>query len=106
MALTLFRIPLLNIAQRFEINLAGNDLILETQWDYLNTTWFVSIFDSITQDILLSSLPLVTGSNLVSQFNYLDFNFSLVVVSEGDILAVPTEDNLGTTSNLLVGVDQ
>lgn len=106
MALTLFRIPLLNIPQRFEINLAGNDLILETQWDYLNTTWFVSIFDSITQDILLSSLPLVTGSNLVSQFNYLDFNFSLVVVSEGDILAVPTEDNLGTTSNLLVGVDQ
>lgn len=106
MALTLFRIPLLNIPQRFEINLAGNDLILETQWDYLNTTWFISIFDSLTQEILLSSLPLTTGNNLISQFNYLDFNFSLAVISEGDIFAIPTEDNLGSTSNLIVGVDQ
>tara|TARA_R110000868_G_scaffold328330_1_gene589193 strand:- start:56 stop:376 length:321 start_codon:yes stop_codon:yes gene_type:complete len=106
MALTLYTLPLKNIPQRFEINIAGNDLVLVSTWDYLNTTWYLTIIEQSTQTILVNNTPLVTGINLLVQYKYLGFNFSLVVVSEGDFFALPTQDNLGSTCNVLIGVDQ
>ncbi len=65
----------------------------------------LDIANGITQDSIITCLPLVTGTDLLSQYGHLHLGFGLYVYTDGDANAVPTLDNLGTGSNLFVAVE-
>lgn len=96
----IFLIPLEPVGQRFEINLAGRELILECVWNGQGGSWYMSLYDGLTKAPLLVSQPLVTGINLLAQHKYLGIEGELFIYTDGDAFAPPTADNLGTESNL------
>ncbi len=68
--------------------------------------WVMKIMDPSTDEILLDSIPLVTGNdpvvNILSQYAYMEIG-SLYLINIGGTFADPTIDNLGTSFVLLWG---
>lgn len=96
-----FLIPLTNIPQDFNITLANRELRLVTKWnDSLEAGWALDIYDGVTDTPLVMNIPMITGTDLLEQFEYLKLNGKLIVFTDGDEKAVPTLDNLGVESNL------
>lgn len=96
-----FKIPLTNAPQRFNITLAGRDLILVNRWNQSEEGgWFIDIFDGVTNEPLITNIPLVVGVDLLGQYEYVELGGSLTVYTDSDENAVPTYTNLGTESNL------
>jgi hypothetical protein len=56
--------------------------------------WCVDIADA-NGNAILSGVPLVTGANLLEQYDYLNFGGQLWVASVGDPDLPPTFDSLG-----------
>lgn len=106
MAQTVFRIPLTNRPQRFEIELAGRSFIMIVRWNPAMPNWIICLQDAETQETLLNCLPLVTGTDLLAQFRHLGIEGSFVVVTDGDEFATPTLENLGGESNLYYVVER
>lgn len=111
MAKQQFEIPLTPEPQRFTIRLAGQDYRITLRWvDPPQTVgqpggWVLDIAYDRTHDAdnatpLLVGLPLVTGINLLEQYNYLGIGGALHVFTGGDNDAVPTLSNLGAESRL------
>jgi hypothetical protein len=97
----LFLIPLVNTPQQFNITLGTQDLIIVCKWnDSPDGGWVVDILDDVTNAPIVCNIPLVTGTDLLAQYEYLGFKAKLVVYTDGDASAVPTLDNLGIDSNL------
>ena len=67
--------------------------------DPITPTWTVDIADSAGNPII-QGIPLVTGANLLAQYQYLGFNGALVVQTASDPDAVPTFENLGSDANV------
>lgn len=105
MAEQLFKLPLNNSPQRFAIELSGIQLIMETKWNGESPAWEINIFDGLTQEPLITSMPLVSGADLLEQFEHKGIPGRLIVLTEGDELAPPTLDNLGVESELYYLVD-
>lgn len=96
-----FKIPLLNVPQDFDITLANRDLRIVSKWNSANEGgWVLDIYDGNTGDSIIANIPMVTGADLLEQYEYLGLNGRLVVFTDGDELAVPTLENLGVESNL------
>lgn len=94
-------IPLENIPQVFEIALAGKTYNLTVKWnDAFEGGWVLDIQNAETNEVLVCDVPLVTGCNLLDGLDYLEIGGKLFVYTDGDALAVPTLDNLGTECNL------
>lgn len=96
----LYKIPFVNVPQRFNIELAGRALIFENKWNAENSAWEISIYDGVTNAALILALPLVTGVDLLAQFRHLDISGSLIAYTDGDETAPPALDNLGNGSEL------
>jgi hypothetical protein len=96
-----YEIPLSSEPQYFNIALAGVQYQFTLQWRNAPVAggWFLDIADSQGNKIL-SGIPLVTGGNLLEQYAYSGIGGELWVQSDLDAAAVPTYDNLGTTSHL------
>lgn len=94
-----YKIPLKNTPEEFVITLDGKDLTITTKWNEVSG-WLIDIADTATSSRILSSIPLVTGCDLLSPFPDLGFFGALVVYTDGDGMVVPTLDNLGNASNL------
>jgi hypothetical protein len=62
--------------------------------------WFMDIATDGGTPIACG-LPLVTGSNILGQFEYVNMNGMMAVMSDGDTDAIPTFFNLGVQSHLL-----
>jgi hypothetical protein len=99
--MAIFNIPIAAPGpQSFTVSLAGFDYQLTLK--YRNTDdggWTLDIADS-TGNPLLSGEPLVTGIDLLDQYQHLGFNGSLYVQTTADPDAVPTFENLGTDALL------
>lgn len=96
-----FLIPLLNVPQDFTITLANRELRIVSKWnDSVEAGWVIDIYDDITEEALVVCVPMVTGADLLEQYEYLNLNGKLIVFTDGDESAVPTLLNLGTESNL------
>lgn len=96
-----FLIPLLNVPQDFFITLANRELRIVTKWNPSdNGGWTLDIFDGETDASIVANIPMVTGADLLAQYEYLGLNGRLVVFTDGDETSVPTLQNLGTESNL------
>jgi hypothetical protein len=81
------------------ISLGGKEYILTTKWNE-EGIWILDISDAVTNLRLLSSLPIVCGSDLLAPFPDLGFNGGLVAYTNGDEFAPPTYTNLGVESDL------
>jgi len=95
-----FEIPLSGAPETFLITLAGVQYKFTLQWrDAPQGGWVLDIADALANKIV-SGIPLTTGGDLLEQYAYLGIGGELWVQTDGDPAAVPTFDNLGTTSHL------
>lgn len=100
MSLVAREIPLMpGTAQQFSITLAGVAYQLVVKWCDPAACWLLDILDQTGTAILLG-VPLVTGANLLEQYQYLGIGGALVVQTDHDTNAVPTFDNLGVLGHL------
>jgi hypothetical protein len=94
-----YLIPLASTPQTFSISLNGITYQFTLHWNWVSASWILDIADS-TGNPVLSGLPLVTGDDLLEQFDYLNFGGQLVVQTNNNVFAVPSFTNLGTQGNL------
>ena len=97
---TPYEIPLLPQAQQFNIVLGGTEYTLNVYWNNQNSTWVIDLLDSTGITEILTGIPLVTGTDLFSQYAYLNLGGQLIAQTDGNIYAPPTYDNLGATGHL------
>lgn len=96
-----YKIPLTNIPQAFEISLAGTNYLLTCKFnDADEGGWVIDLADAATSEPIVANLALITGADVLENLDYLGFEGSMIVFTDGNDLAVPTLDNLGTESNL------
>lgn len=95
-----YEIPLSARPQTFGIALAGRNYTLTVQWrDVAEAGWVLDIADTDGAP-LLRGIPLVTGADLLAQYEHMGFGGELIVQSDFDVDAIPTWENLGETSHL------
>lgn len=100
MAIIPYEIPLTPVAQKFSIALGGQTYNLTVNWNSApQGGWVLDIADESDEPIV-AGIPLVTGADLLSQYQYLGFNGAMLVESDFDLYATPTFNNLGVNSHL------
>lgn len=62
-------------------------------------SWILDIGDA-NQVPLVAGIPLVSGTDLLAQYNHLGFGGALVVTTDRNAGEIPTFDGLGVTSHL------
>ncbi|WP_250512703.1 hypothetical protein [Caballeronia sp. INDeC2] len=98
--MAIYEIPLSGVPQSFQIALAGVTYKLTLMWrEAPQGGWFLDMADAAGNRIL-SGVPLVTGADLLEQYEYLGIGGELWLQTDGDEAAVPTFDDIGTTSHL------
>lgn len=105
MALVPYEIPLSPQAQKFAIALGGVTYNLTVKWNNApQGGWILDIADQ--NDVpLVGGIPLVTGADLLAQYDYLGFGGKLLVQTDYDAFATPTFTNLGTQCHLYFFVE-
>lgn len=101
---TTYEIPLTPGPQMFAMDIAG--VTYRFRFLYLDVPeagWIMDISDSAGAP-LACGIPLVTGTDLLGQYAYLDIGAVMQVVSDEVPDAAPTYGALGTTSHLLMTV--
>jgi predicted Zn-dependent protease with MMP-like domain len=97
--MTVQEIPLTSAPQTFQILLGSNYFKLAFQWRDPSPGWVLDIVDS-TGNPIVQGIPLVTGVDLLEQFQYLGIGGQLRVQTDTLPDAVPTFANLGVNSHL------
>ena len=97
--LTPFEIPLQPTPQTLQIQLGSSLYNLNFYWNIVSLNWMMDISD-VNNDLLVGGIPLVTGTDLLDPFGYLEIDGELVVQTDNDPTAVPTFQNLGVTGHL------
>lgn len=103
-----FEIPLSGSPQRFSIVLNGTQLHLTFLYRDAPPScaggggWIMDIADAADTP-LVCGIPLITGADLLAQYEYLALNGFFWVYSDGEFFATPTFDNLGVGSHLMWG---
>ena len=85
--------------QSFQISLNGITYTMKVRWCDPFNCWILDLAD-VSNNPILQGIPLITGTDLLSQYAYLGLGFSLVVQTNNDVDAVPTFANLGSQGNL------
>jgi hypothetical protein len=95
-----YEIPLINLAQKLNIQLGTDYYILRLRYCFTPMGgWIMDIYDN--QGVqLICGIPLVTGCDLLEQYAYVGIPGSMYVATDGNPPVVPTNDNLGQTSHL------
>lgn len=98
--MAVYEIPLTPQPQRFSIQLANVTYQMRLWWnDSPEGGWTLDIMDNNSVPIE-TGIPLVTGADLLAQFDYLNFNGSLYCYTDNAPLAPPSYTNLGTQSHV------
>jgi hypothetical protein len=92
-------IPLIAAGQTFSVTLVGVTYNMTVRWNVPAACWMLDIADTNDSPIL-NGVPLITGADLLEQYEYLDFGGQLIVQSDNDPTEVPTYVNLGTLGHL------
>ena len=96
-----FLIPFQNVPQDFNITLANKEYRIVNKFNSApEGGWVIDIYDGETDEPLVMNIPMVTGCDLLEQYEYLGIQGKLIVYTDGDELAVPSESNLGVESNV------
>lgn len=97
-----YEIPLQPTNQNIRISILNVTYIIRTYYcDRENGGWVIDISKSDGTP-LVQGIPLVTGDDLLSQYEYMNFGFGLMVYSDGIHDAVPSFSNLGINGHLYV----
>lgn len=97
---TAYEIPITPATpQTFTISLAGVFYNLTVRWSTSMAAWFLDLADAYN-NFLLNGVPLVTGADLLAQYEYLGIGGMLVVQSDNDLSLVPDFSTLGVTGHL------
>lgn len=94
-----YEIPLSPNSQSFQIAILGTMYNMRVMWNVAMSSWILDIADANNTPIL-NGIPLVTGTDLLAPYAYLNFGGTLTVFTDGDLDAVPTYSNLGINSHL------
>lgn len=94
-----FEIPLLSTPQSLSVNLGGKSYRFTIKWNDANKSWILDIGDANGKPIA-QGIPLVTGSDLLSQYLHLGVGGKLVVQSDTSLNVVPQLGDLGKTGHL------
>lgn len=105
MTTTTYEIPLTPEAQTFTISLAAVTYQLTLTFCAAADVWLVS-FAQEDGTPVLTSVPLVTGVDLLEPYGYLNFGGQLTCGTDGDASLPPTYDNLGVTARLFFTVEE
>lgn len=97
--MTIFEIPLRSRAQKIKTEINGLEYGMFFRWNKASNCWIMDISNS-DDTPLLSGVPLITGADLLEQFEYLGLGVKMVALTIGDIDAVPTFDNAGVEGKL------
>lgn len=89
-----FEIPLTPQAQVFQIELAKVIYTMTLLWCNGSNTWVLNIADRDGVPIV-RGIPLVANTNLLEQYDYLNFGGKLVALTDDDPSVPPTYPNLG-----------
>lgn len=101
MAQQIFQLPLTNVPQVFQLPLKDRNYLMTCKFnDSDDGGWVVDFADADSGESIIAGIPLVTGTDLFSGLEYLNFGGSLIVYTDGDETAVPTFTDLGVESNL------
>ena len=99
MAVLVYEIPLSGEAQRMTVPLGGVSYRLTFQYrDAVEGGWIMDIADEGDNPIACG-LPLITGADLLGQFEHLGIGGVLAINTDGEDSA-PTYGGLGTSSRL------
>jgi hypothetical protein len=86
--------------QVFRVTLGGIPYQIKLAWNDPAQCWVIDIYDTIGNP-LVRGIPLITGTDLVGQFPYLNFGGQLLVISDQKPPdAVPGWADLGVTGHL------
>jgi hypothetical protein len=97
--MTPFEIPLSPQAQVMTITLAGIAYQVAIHWCAPMQAW-VADFADTSENPILQGVPIVTGTDLLDQFAYLNFGGELIAQTDHAVDAVPTFANLGSNGHL------
>ena len=97
--MTPFEVPLSATPQKVSVTLGVDTYVMTVRWNKAAQCWVFDLADQEGTDVL-TGVPIVTGANLLEQFDYLEFGGALIAQSDSDIDAVPTFTNLGTEGHL------
>ena len=92
-------IPTSGTPQILLVALNSGTYTLTLKWNTIAQTWIMDIGDA-SNNPLAQGLPLITGSDLLAQLEYLGIGGAMTVQTDNDPTAVPTYSNLGTTGHL------
>lgn len=92
-------IPLSPQAQTLTVTLGSNTYNLELLWCPASSAWLLSISDT-NNNLIIGSIPLVPGLDLLEQYGYLNFGGALYAVSETNPTAPLQYATLGITDHL------
>ena len=98
--MTPYEIPLTPNAQVFNISLGGTEYQLRTYWCDPSGCWNLDIYDATGITPQITSIPLVTGVDLLAQYGYMNWGGQLIAQTDGSIYVPPTSKNLGSTGRL------
>ena len=94
-----------NSSQSFTVtvdNGARNiSILLKLRYLDLYRLWVADISDSVTGKALIYGVPLVTGTNILGQYEYLGIGSLYVIPAEPTKLEHPDNHTLGSTFSLV-----
>jgi len=104
---TTYKIPLSPKSQTFSVVLGGQTYNLRLLWAWLPEpgVWLLDISDNLNNP-LVQGIPLVTGCDLLEQYNSLNIGGSIgqgnggylfVGAGNGDMTTIPTYESLGVS---------
>lgn len=109
--MAVFEIPLQPFSEKFQISIGSITYGIRTLWNVPAQCWMIDIYDGADVPILTGT-PLVTGADLLAQYQYLHLgntfqpgssDIQFVVVTTGIGRSpdeIPIQTNLGTDGKL------
>lgn len=94
-----YEIPTTPNPQTLSISLSGVQYRLTLKWNVTAQLWFVDIAD-INGALILGGVPVVTGADLLEQYEYLNLGGKLFAMTDNDPDLPPGFTNLGTTGHI------
>lgn len=93
-------LPLSADNQTFSTTINGVSLKMRLIWRE-GMGWVLDLLDS-GDAAIIAGIPLVTGTDLLAQYQHLGLGFGLTVVCDDPIQEYPTQTGLGTNCHLYV----
>jgi hypothetical protein len=104
MTITTYEVPLSPVPQKITIRLNNNNYKLTVVWNFASECWVLNIDTSLDVPVI-HGIPLVLGTNLLGQFEYLGIGGILRVQMDNADGLPPSFSNLGIDGHLYFEVE-